>query len=158
MANTIESSEAIHLVDAETQYATFKLDQDYFGVEVLRVQEILRRQEMTHVPLAPPYVSGLINLRGQIVTAIDLGALLTGRAGPARPDSMNVVVNNGDDVVSLLVDEIGDVVAVQKSLLEPAPATLTAIPRSYLKGVCQLAKAVLMVLDLGEILEIESNK
>src|ERR1700760_1091136 len=88
------------------QYATFFVDQMFFGVEVLKVQEVLRYQEMTCVPLAPKIVQGLINLRGQIVTAIDMRRRLAlpPRANEAQP--INVVVRSTEGAVSLLVDEI----------------------------------------------------
>ncbi|MBS2020709.1 MAG: chemotaxis protein CheW, partial [Deltaproteobacteria bacterium] len=91
------------------QLCTFLIDGMLFGVDVTNVQEVIRYQEMTRVPLASSTVRGLINLRGQIVTAIDMRARLglPPRADQALP--MNVVASTGDGVVSLLVDEIGDV-------------------------------------------------
>ena len=139
------------------QYATFKLNSEYFGVEVLRVQEILREQEMTPVPLAPDYVSGLINLRGQIVTAIDLGKRLTNREAEQVGENMNVVVNTGDGVVSLVVDEIGDVLDVENSRMETAPSTIQSIPSIYIKGVCKLDGDLLMILDVDQLLESSEN-
>src|SRR5437868_11453098 len=100
------------------QYCTFYVDGHYFGLDVLQVQEIIRFQEMTRVPLAPPVVRGLINLRGQIVTAIDLRRRLE---MPDRLDDqfpVNVVVHTDDGAVSLLVDEIGDVLEVSEVLFE----------------------------------------
>src|ERR1700746_2142964 len=95
---------------------TFILDGLYFGVDVLKVQEIIRYQEMTRVPLAPPVVRGLINLRGQIVTAIDLRRRLELTDRPADQLPINVVVHTDDGAVSLLVDEIGDVLEVPEKL------------------------------------------
>src|SRR4051812_45165850 len=95
-----------------TQYCTFLLDNRYYGVDVQHVQEVIRYQELTPVPLASPVVSGLINLRGRIVTAIDLRRLLGLPDRPKGKLPMNVVVKTGDDAVSLLVDEIGDVIDV----------------------------------------------
>ena len=98
---------------------------------MLQVQEVIRYQAMTRVPLAPTVVSGLINLRGQIVTAIDLRRRL-GLAGPADEGlhPMNVVVRTDDGAVSLLVDEIGDVVEVTDDAFEPPPETLAGSPAS----------------------------
>ena len=90
------------------QYCTFYADGHYFGLDVLKVQEVIRYQEMTRVPLAPPVVRGLINLRGQIVTAIDLRRRLELTDRPADQLPVNVVVQTDDGAVSLLVDEIGD--------------------------------------------------
>src|SRR5208282_5950696 len=98
---------------AETrQLCTFYLGEQYFGLDVLKVQEIIRYQEMTRVPLAPPVVRGLINLRGQIVTAIDLRRRLEMNDRPKDQLPVNVVVHTDDGAVSLLVDEIGDVLSV----------------------------------------------
>src|SRR5206468_10604632 len=100
------------------------LDGLFFGVDVLTVQEVIRYQEMTRVPLAPPVVRGLINLRGQIVTAIDLRRQLELRERPADQLPMNVVVRTDDGAVSLLVDEIGDVLEVSEKTFERPPETL----------------------------------
>ncbi|MFQ5649170.1 MAG: chemotaxis protein CheW [bacterium] len=143
--------------EKQEQYATFRLGKEFFGVEVLHVQEILKAQEMTPIPLAPNYVSGLINLRGQIVTAIDLGVRISERHEPAKPKSMNLVVNSSDGVVSLLVDEIGDVLDVEKRLMEPPPPTLHSIKSEYLKGVCKLEGELLLILDVDQILAIDKN-
>ena len=92
------------------QFSTFLVNGLFFGVDVRHVQEVIRYQEMTRVPLAPAMVQGLINLRGQIVTAIDLRRRLELAPRPADQLPMNVVVRTDDGAVSLLVDEIGDVV------------------------------------------------
>ncbi len=133
---------------AETrQFATFFLDGLFFGVEVLKVQEVIRYQEMTRVPLAPPVVSGLINLRGQIVTAIDLRRRLRLRERPAGELPMNVVVRTDDGALSLLVDEIGDVLEVADDQLERAPETVDALARELLRGVSKLEDRLLLILD-----------
>jgi purine-binding chemotaxis protein CheW len=88
------------------QFATFSLNGLFFGIEVLKVQEVIRYQEMTRVPLAPRMIEGLINLRGQIVTAIDLRRRLEMPPRPAGELPMNVVISSDDGAVSLLVDEL----------------------------------------------------
>src|SRR3569832_2681021 len=95
------------------QYSTFYLDGLFFGIEVEKVQEVIRYQEMTRVPLASSVVQGLINLRGQIVTAIDLRRRLDLKPRPDGELPMNVVVRSDDGAVSLLVDEIGDVLEIE---------------------------------------------
>src|SRR2546423_9370899 len=109
------------------QYCTFYLDGSYFGLDVLKVQEIIRYQEMTRVPLAPPVVRGLINLRGQIVTALDLRRRLELTDRPPGQLPVNVVVQTDDGAVSLLVDEIGDVLEVPQALFQRPPETLQAV-------------------------------
>ena len=157
MARTKTETSATKSADGQMQYATFYLGNEYFGVEVLRVQEILRAQGMTPIPLAPNYVSGLINLRGQIVTAIDLGVRLTEREERANHESMNVVINSSDGVVSLLVDKIGDVLDVETRLMEPPPPTLKSIPREYVKSVCKLDGELLVILDVDSLLDTNKN-
>jgi purine-binding chemotaxis protein CheW len=134
------------------QLCTFSVGDLVLGVEVLEVQEVIRHQEMTRVPLASPEVSGLINLRGQIVTALDLRRRLglPDREPTADPDQapLNVVVRTGDGAVSLLVDEIGDVLEVAEQDHEPAPPTLDARARELISGIYKLDGRLLLVLDL----------
>jgi purine-binding chemotaxis protein CheW len=129
------------------QFCTFFLNGLYFGVEVTHVQEVLRYQPMTRVPLAPPTVHGLINLRGQILTAIDLRRRLDlpARTGERLP--MNVVVRTADGAISLLVDEIGDVVEIHDDIFERPPETLRGVARELVRGVYKLKERLLLVLD-----------
>jgi purine-binding chemotaxis protein CheW len=106
------------------QLCTFFLQDLFFGVEVEKVQEVIRYQEMTRIPLAPEVIAGLINLRGQIVTAIDLRRQLALAARKAGQLPMNVVIRRDDGPISLLVDEIGDVVEVDEDSFEGPPDTL----------------------------------
>jgi purine-binding chemotaxis protein CheW len=135
------------MIQTSKQYCTFFVDGQFFGVEVLNVQEVLRYQEMTSVPLAPPTVRGLINLRGQIVTAIDLRRRLElpPRASTELP--MNVVVRSDDGAISLLVDEIGDVVEINDDIFENPPETLRGVARELIKGVYKMKNRLLLVLD-----------
>ncbi len=130
----------------EKQYCTFYLDGQHFGVEVLEVQEILRSQELTPVPLAPPVVRGLINLRGQIVTALDVRRRL-GRADRPAAESVNVVLRTEDGSVSLLVDEIGDILTLPEADFEPPPETLQGAARALIEGVYKLPQGLLLILN-----------
>lgn len=134
------------------QFATFFLGQSYFGVEVERVQEILRNQEITPVPLSSPVVRGLINLRGQIVTAIDLRRRLGLPAGTAVQPLMNVVVRSSGGGISLLVDDIGDVVETDESTFERLPDTLDGNARKMIRGVHKLNDRLMHVLDTEQVL------
>src|ERR1700690_2546463 len=125
------------------QYCTFYLAGHYFGLDVLKVQEIIRYQEMTRVPLAPPVVRGLINLRGQIVTAIDLRRRLELSDRPSDQLPLNVVVQTDDGAVSLLVDEIGDVLEVPENLFERPPGTLPGATRDLIRGAYKLKDGLL---------------
>jgi purine-binding chemotaxis protein CheW len=140
---------------AETkQYCTFLLEGWYFGVEVQQVQEVIRYQEMTRVPLASPVVSGLINLRGRIVTAVDLRRRLSLPDRPAGKLPMNVVVRMGEDAVSLLVDEIGDVIEVPAETFEKPPETLRGAARSLVEGAYKLENRLMLVLNTREAVEV----
>ena len=106
------------------QFCTFFLDGLRFGVDVRKVQEVVPYQEMTRVPLAPPTIRGLLNLRGQIVTGIDLRRRLELKERPSDCLPMNVVLRGEDSPVSFLVDDIGEVIDVSVEAVEPPPDTL----------------------------------
>jgi purine-binding chemotaxis protein CheW len=141
-----------------SQFCTFYLDELLFGIELRRVQEVLRYAGMTPVPLAPPVVSGLINLRGQIVTAIDLRQRLDLDLRPPDAEPMNVVVRSEDGPVSLLVDEIGDVVEVQEESFEPPPETVRDKLRTVILGVHKLDDRLMHVLDTERSCEIPGKE
>ena len=141
---------------AQHQFCTFYVDGHYFGIDLLRVQEIIRFQEMTRVPLAPPAVSGLINLRGQIVTAIDLRRRLGLSERPAGRLPLNVVVQTDDGAVSLLVDGIGDVLDVDADLHEGPPDTLRGPGRDLIRGAYKLKDRLLLLLDVDKALDLNT--
>jgi purine-binding chemotaxis protein CheW len=135
-------------MEQTSQFCTFYLDKLLFGVELKGVQEVMRSLGMTKVPLAPRVVSGLINLRGQIVTAVDLRLRLELAPSPPEMLSMNVVVRSADGAVSLLVDEIGDVVEVDETSFEPPPETLRGSIRNVVLGIHKLDGRLMHVLDI----------
>jgi purine-binding chemotaxis protein CheW len=136
------------------QVATFFVGDLFFGVDVLRVQEVLRFQQMTRVPLAPEVIEGLINLRGQIVTAIDMRRRLglPSRASGQAP--MNMVVRTEDGAASLLVDEIGDVLDVDASTYERPPENLNAAAQDLIRGVYKLKDRLLLLLDVERTVDL----
>lgn len=138
------------------QYCTFYLDGMLFGVEVARVQEVIRYQPMTPVPLTASVIRGLINLRGQIVTAVDLRRLLglPERASEQLP--MNVVVRTDEEPISLLVDEIGEVIEKAEAC-DPPPPTLPTSSQALIRGVYQLAGRLLLLLNLDKTLQIDAE-
>jgi len=136
------------------QFSTFVVDRLLFGVEVAEVQEVIRYQTMTRVPLAPAVVRGLINLRGQIVTAVDLRCRLGLREREASALPMNVVIRHEDGAVSLLVDEIGDVLEVEEEFFELPPGTLAGEARELIRGVYKLKGALLIALDTDKMLNL----
>ncbi len=130
-----------------TQFCTFFLQGQCFGVPVHQVQEVISHQEMTGVPLAPPVIRGLINLRGQIVMVIDLRRQLQLEPRDEYAVPMNVVVRSEEGALSLLVDEIGDVVEVDESTFEVPPETVRGATRAMVLGVHKLQNRLMHVLD-----------
>ena len=130
------------------QYCTFLIDGLLFGVEASRVQEVLKPQELTPVPRAPRAVSGLLNLRGEIVTALDVRTRLGLPQREGGRPSMNVVLRDEGGAVSLLVDEIGEVLDADEASFEPPPQTLRGPFRDLLSGTYKLDGKLLLVLDV----------
>jgi purine-binding chemotaxis protein CheW len=133
---------------------TFYLDGMLFGIDVDAVQEVLRYQAMTPVPLAPPVVAGLINLRGQIVTALDLRRRLELPERPTDVLPTNVVLRSSTVGASLLVDSIGEVLEVDDESFEPPPETTQGTARELILGAYKLPDQLLLLLDLRKTLEI----
>ena len=130
------------------QLATIWLDGDLYGVEVAHVQEVLKSQGLTRVPLAPAAVAGLINLRGQVVTAIELRERLGRPPRPEGTDAVVIVVRLHGEAVSLLVDAIADVVDVDPADFEAPPDTLDGAGRELIRGAFKLDGHLLLALDV----------
>ena len=141
---------------ATQQFCTFFLKNQFFGVPVHEVQEVIRYQEMTRVPLVPAVIRGLINLRGQIVMALDLRRRFEMEDRPDSELPMNVVVRTDDGPVSLLVDEIGDVLEVEEEGFEHVPETMRQA-RGLVRGVYKLPERLLLVLDTARAVSGEDS-
>jgi len=137
-----------------TLYATFRVDGHYLGIDVLEVQEVLREQRLTPVPLAPVVVEGLINLRGQIVPALDMRRVLKLEPAPAGSDRFSVVAHTPQGPVSLQVDEIGDVMELDDAAGEPPPRNVDPDIGGLVRGVFPLKDRLLLVLDTARVTEI----
>ncbi|MDZ8187404.1 MAG: chemotaxis protein CheW [Nostoc sp. ChiSLP02] len=141
---------------------TFFLKGVYFGIDVENVQEVIRTQAMTPVPLAPADICGLINLRGQILTVIDLQR----RLEITQPETQsitkltdaaqgfNIIVCSDDEIVSLLVDDVGDVLEFPQNTFQPPPATLKGKMRQMLAGAYPLTDGFVLVLDVHKVLNV----
>jgi purine-binding chemotaxis protein CheW len=139
----------------EHQFCTFFVGDLFLGIEVERVQEVLRDSDITPVPTAPPSVRGLINLRGQIVTAIDLGTLF-GKTDHEGEASTVLVLDAGSALLSFVVDRAGDVVEVDDESFEAPPDTLKGEARRLIRGAYKLENELLLVLDVEHALELEA--
>lgn len=140
-----------------SQYCTFRLGGHLFGVPVETVQEVLREQDLTPVPLSSREVSGLINLRGQIVITIDLRERMGLQGREEGVEMTNVVVRTvGDTVTSLLVDRIGDVLEPDLDRFEAPPDTVPPRVRDLVTRVCKLDRELMLVLDTEKAVDIDS--
>jgi purine-binding chemotaxis protein CheW len=136
------------------QLCTFSIDDTLYGIQAELVQEVIRYQEMTRTPLAHSCVAGLINLRGQIVTAIDLRERLGIAPRMDHHIPMNVVIRSEDGAVSLLVDQIGDIVQVDANLYETPPDTLLGPARDLVLGAYKLDGQLLLLLNATESVQV----
>ena len=140
---------------AKQQFCTFYLADRLLGIEVLKIQEVMQHQQVTAVPLAPAVVCGLLNLRGSIVTTIDL----RGRFGMQALDGgelpTNIVCQTEGGLVSLLVDRIGDVVEVENSDFEAPPETLRGTARELIEGVYMLPAGLMSVVNIERVVDLE---
>lgn len=141
-----------------SQFVTLTVEGQLFGIPVLSVQDVLAKQMIANVPLAHPVVAGLINLRGRIVTAIDLRRRMGLEDRPPGADSMNVVVEHGNELYSLIIDSIGDVLTVSAEKFERNLATLDPLWRSFADGIYRLEDRLLVVLDIGRLLEFADTE
>ncbi len=139
------------MADLRRQFCTFFLDDRFFGVDVEKVQEVIRYQVITPVPLAPPVVRGLINLRGQIVTAVDLRRLLQVENTLDDRLPINIVFQTWQGIFSLLVDRIGDVLEVDQACFEHPPDTLEGIARELIQGAYKLQGRLLLLLNVEKL-------
>lgn len=149
-----------------SQFATFRVGERLFGLDILGVREIIRVFNITAVPRADAHIRGLINLRGQIVTILDLSVRLGHEPAPIRDSSHIVILKhaantiqvNGhtqggtSDLMGLLVDAIGDVVEAEASLAEAPPANLTDAEERFLSGVLKTDAGLLVLLNVQELL------
>jgi purine-binding chemotaxis protein CheW len=142
-------------VARDGQYCTFFVCGLFLGLEVTCIQEVIRAQPLTVVPLSSSVIAGLMNLRGQIVTTIDLRARLglPARGADARP--LNVVLRTSEGAVSLLVDEIGDVIEVDADTFERPPDTLGDEARELIRGAYKLKGRLLLVLDPARTIDAD---
>ena len=137
-------------------YASCRVDDLLVGIDIEAVQEVTSGAELTPVPLASPVVSGLLNLRGQIVTAIELRRCLQLADRPAGQRPFNVILKTADGCVSLLVDEVGDVLTVDADDFEPPPETLRGRLKQLIAGAYKLDGQLLLALDIDGVLGVSS--
>ena len=135
------------------QLSSFFVDDRLFGIDIATVQEVMSGVELTPVPLAPPIIGGLLNLRGQIVTAIDLRRCLQLADRPPDQLPVNLILRTDEGCTSVLVDAVGDVLEVDEDDFESPPETLRGRSRELIRGAYKLDGRLLLVLDTDEMLK-----
>lgn len=137
------------------QFATFEVANQLFGVEVHTVQEVLSYNEYTPVPLAPPAVGGLFNLRGQVIPAVDLRVQLGLARQALQGPVMNVILRGDGEPVSLLVDRIGEVVDMDDDAFEVPPDTLSGPTRDLVTGTFKMDGRLMLALDVNQAVDVQ---
>ena len=135
------------------EFVTFMIADQLFGIPVLKVQDILSTHRITRIPLAPAEIAGSLNLRGRIVTAIDVRLRLGLPPRESEKIAMSIVVEHNSDLYSLLVDSVGEVLALSPDEFERNPPTLDSRLRGYSTGIYRLNEKLLVVLDVMRLLD-----
>lgn len=141
---------------SQRQVCAFTLGEHLFGIDIRYVQEVVRCQQFTPVPLTPPIVSGLLNLRGQIVLAIDLRERLELGEYVGQKSRTNIIARIGDGLLSFVVDELYDIVPLDNDQFEPLPGTLTGIEKQFATGCFKLKDRLLIMLDAVQVADISA--
>lgn len=153
--NSDKHSETAGSGRSESQdFVTMTVDGQLFGIPVLAVQDVLGPQQITKIPLAPPEVAGALNLRGRIVTAIDVRSRLGLTAWRRDQDSMSVVVDHDGELYSLIVDTVGEVLSLPNEGFQQNPQTLDAVWRDVSAGIYRLEGQLLVVFEVSRLLAI----
>lgn len=135
------------------EYLTVAIGNQLFGIPVMQVQDVLREQKVTKIPLASPEVAGSLNLRGRIVTAIDVRRRLNMPDTDKPTSSMSVVVEHDNELFSLIIDSVGDVLRFKDINFDKNPSTLDPLWRDISTGIYQLEDELLVIMDVSKLLE-----
>ncbi len=138
---------------SDLEFSTFYVGGALCGINILNIQEINKHFEITKVPQAAAYINGILNLRGRIVTIIDLGKKLGLDPVTQDKDNRNIIVNSEDEHIGLLVDAISDVVIAKKDDIEPAPSNIGGVKGKYFQGVLKTKNQLIGILDIDEVLK-----
>jgi len=137
----------------DLEFSTFYVGGSLCGINILSIQEINKHFEITKVPQASDFIEGILNLRGRIVTIIDLGKKLGLAPVNKDKDNRNIIVNSEDEHIGLLVDSISDVVIAKSEDIEPAPSNIGGVKGKYFQGVLKTEKQLIGILDIDEVLK-----
>ncbi len=135
------------------QLVSFNIGEEEFGVDILKVQEIIRLVEITRVPNAPSFVEGVINLRGKVIPVIDLRKRIGMPSIQSSSESRIVVVELENKIIGFLVDCVNEVLRISQSITEPPPSIIAGINADYITAIGKLDDRILILLDLEKILD-----
>jgi len=141
--------------DPILQWVTFRLDDETYGINVMQVREVLRYTEIAPVPGAPPYVLGIINLRGSVVTVIDTRTRFGLASADTTDNTRIVIIEVENQVVGILVDAVAEVVYLRQSEIETAPNVGTEESAKFIQGVCNKNGELLILVDLEKLMSEE---
>jgi len=140
-------------LESNTELATFYVGKALCGIDILSIQEINKHFEVTTVPQSPDFVVGVLNLRGRIVTILDLGKKLGLSQIHSNKSNRNIIVRSQDELIGLMVDSISDVVTADKDRVEPGPSNISGVKGKFFKGVMKTQNALIGILDIEEVLK-----
>lgn len=160
-----QDTELMHLIRSDSenekggsqikQLVTFSLGQEEFGVDILKVQEIIRMVEITKVPKAPDFVEGVINLRGKVIPVVDLRRRFGMTQAEHSKDTRIMVVDICKTITGFIVDSVSEVLRIPADTIEPPPPVVAGIESEYINGVGKLEDRLLILLDLDKVLSGE---
>jgi len=136
------------------QLVTFTLGTEEYGVDIMRVQEIIRMQDITRVPQMPAFIEGVLNLRGNVIPVVDLRKRFALPTAEQTAQTRIVVVNVGDRTTGVVVDAVSEVLRLAEDQIEPPPAVVAGIGHEYLRGVGKVGGRLIILLDLDRILTV----
>lgn len=140
------------------QLVTFKLDNEEFGVDILKVQEIMRTVEITRIPNAPDFVEGVINLRGKIIPIVDLRKRLGFKGKEWSSKTRIIVVELDGLTIGFVVDSVSEVLRIPQDTIEPPPSIVSGIESDYIEGVGKIGERLLLLLELRNVLKEKERK
>jgi purine-binding chemotaxis protein CheW len=146
------------VLDAEEQLVIFELANEVYGVDISRVQEIIRMTNITRLPRAPEFVEGVINLRGKVIPVVDLKKRFGLAERERTKASRIVVVDVGDHTIGMVVDAVSEVLRVPSSAVEPPSPVVTTIESDYIRGIAKLEGRLIILLDLDKVLSWEEKR
>lgn len=140
-----------------SQIVTFKLGTEEYGVNIMKVQEIILLGDITRVPEVPEFIEGVINLRGNVIPIVDLRRRLRLPTAERGEETRIIVVNTVAKTIGVVVDAVNEVLRIANSEIEAPPATISGLGKEYLKGLVKLERRLLILLDIDRILDLQGT-